>query len=52
MNIGPIITQYELQPAPGIKVNRFVSLADDLTLAVKAKVSAKAPIPGRGLIGA
>ncbi|MDD3501018.1 MAG: DNA translocase FtsK [Candidatus Cloacimonadales bacterium] len=52
VNIGPIITQYELQPAPGIKVNRFVSLADDLTLAVKAKsIRVQAPIPGRGLIG-
>ncbi|HOE91402.1 MAG TPA: DNA translocase FtsK [Candidatus Cloacimonadota bacterium] len=52
VNIGPIITQYELQPAPGIKVNRFVSLADDLALAVKAKsIRVQAPIPGRGLIG-
>jgi len=52
VNIGPIITQYELQPAPGIKVNRFVSLSDDLSLAVKAKsIRVQAPIPGRGLIG-
>ncbi len=52
VNIGPIITQYELQPAPGIKVNRFVSLSDDLSLALKAKsIRVQAPIPGRGLIG-
>ncbi len=52
VNIGPIITQYELEPAPGIKVSRFLSLADDLALAIKAKsIRVQAPIPGRGLIG-
>ena len=52
VNVGPIITQYELEPAPGIKVNRFVSLSDDLALALKAKsIRVQAPIPGRGLIG-
>ena len=52
VNIGPIITQYELEPAPGIKVNRFTSLSDDLALALKAKsIRVQAPIPGRGLIG-
>ena len=52
VNIGPIITQYELEPARGIKVSRFASLADDLALAIKAKsIRVQAPIPGRGLIG-
>ncbi|MDZ4181383.1 MAG: DNA translocase FtsK, partial [Candidatus Cloacimonadaceae bacterium] len=52
VNIGPIITQYELEPAKGIKVNKFSSLADDLALAIKAKsIRVQAPIPGRGLIG-
>ena len=52
VNIGPIITQYELEPAKGVKVNKFVSLADDLALAIKAKsIRVQAPIPGRGLIG-
>jgi S-DNA-T family DNA segregation ATPase FtsK/SpoIIIE len=52
VNIGPIITQYELEPAKGIKVSRFTSLADDLALAIKAKsIRVQAPIPGRGLIG-
>lgn len=52
VNVGPIITQYELKPAPGIKVNKFVSLSDDLALALKAKsIRVQAPIPGRGLIG-
>ncbi len=52
VNIGPIITQYELEPAKGVKVNKFVSLADDLALAIKARsIRVQAPIPGRGLIG-
>jgi len=52
VNIGPIITQYELRPAPGVKVSKFTSLADDLALAIKAKsIRVQAPIPGKGLIG-
>ena len=52
VNIGPIITQYELEPAKGVKVSKFTSLADDLALAIKAKsIRVQAPIPGRGLIG-
>lgn len=52
VNIGPIITQYELEPAAGVKVSKFASLADDLALAIKAKaIRVQAPIPGRGLIG-
>ena len=52
VNIGPIITQYEIEPAPGVKVSTFQSLADDLALAIKAKsLRIQAPIPGRGLVG-
>jgi S-DNA-T family DNA segregation ATPase FtsK/SpoIIIE len=52
VNIGPIITQYEIRPAPGVKVSKFASLADDLALAIKAKsIRVQAPIPGKGLIG-
>lgn len=52
VNIGPIITQYELKPAPGVKVNKFNSYADDLGLALKAtSIRIQAPIPGRGLVG-
>ncbi|HHE37064.1 MAG TPA: hypothetical protein ENL20_00620, partial [Candidatus Cloacimonetes bacterium] len=52
VNIGPIITQYEIKPAPGVKVSKFHSLADDLALAIKAKsIRVQAPIPGRGLVG-
>ncbi len=49
---GPTITRFELEPAPGIKVNRFTSLADDLALALKADgVRVEAPIPGKGRVG-
>jgi S-DNA-T family DNA segregation ATPase FtsK/SpoIIIE len=52
VNIGPIITQYELEPAPGVKVREFTSLSDDLALALKAtSIRVQAPIPGRGSIG-
>ncbi len=52
VNIGPIITQYELKPASGVKVNKFNSYADDLGLALKASsIRIQAPIPGRGLVG-
>lgn len=49
---GPTITRFELEPAQGIKVSRFVSLADDLALALKAHgVRVEAPIPGKGRVG-
>lgn len=49
---GPTITRFELEPAPGIKVSRFLALADDLALALKALgVRVEAPIPGKGRIG-
>jgi len=49
---GPVITRYELEPAPGIKVNRIVNLADDLALALKAlSVRIIAPIPGKAVVG-
>lgn len=52
VNIGPIITQYELRPSAGVKVSRFASLTDDLALAIKAKsIRVQAPIPGKGMIG-
>jgi len=52
VNIGPIITQYEVEPAPGVKVNKFHALENDLALAIKAKsIRIQAPIPGRGLVG-
>ena len=49
---GPVVTTYEIEPAPGVKINRITSLADDLALALRAKsVRIIAPISGRGTIG-
>jgi len=49
---GPTITRFELEPAPGMKVSRFLSLTDDIALALKAKgVRVEAPIPGKGRVG-
>jgi len=48
---GPIITSYEFEPAPGIKVSQIVNLADDLALALKAaSVRIMGPIAGRGTV--
>jgi S-DNA-T family DNA segregation ATPase FtsK/SpoIIIE len=49
---GPVITMYEFEPASGIKVNKIVSLADDLALALRAlSVRIIAPIPGKSVVG-
>ena len=49
---GPTITRYEMQPAPGVKVSRIVSLADDIALSLAASdVRIEAPIPGKAAIG-
>jgi S-DNA-T family DNA segregation ATPase FtsK/SpoIIIE len=48
---GPVITSYEFEPAPGIKVSQVVNLADDLALGLKsASVRIVGPIPGRGTV--
>jgi S-DNA-T family DNA segregation ATPase FtsK/SpoIIIE len=45
---GPVINTFELEPAPGVKVNRIVTLADDLSMALRAiSVRILAPIPGK-----
>ncbi|GEM_PF-1334021 len=49
---GPVITCYEVQPPPGVKVNRITSLEHDIALAMKAKsIRIVAPIPGRDAVG-
>jgi DNA segregation ATPase FtsK/SpoIIIE, S-DNA-T family len=48
---GPVVTMYEFEPAPGVKINRVVSLADDLALAHKAQSMRVSPIPGKAAIG-
>lgn len=52
VNQGPVITRYELEPAPGVKVNRITALSDDIALAMKAQsVRIVAPIPGKAAVG-
>ncbi len=48
---GPVVTRYEFEPAPGIKLNKIVGLSDDLALALKALSVRIAPIPGKSVIG-
>ncbi|HEY8496064.1 MAG TPA: DNA translocase FtsK 4TM domain-containing protein [Limnochordales bacterium] len=49
---GPVITRYEVQPPPGIKVSRIVGLADDISLALAAAgVRVEAPVPGKSVVG-
>lgn len=49
---GPLIAMYELEPAPGVKINRITNLSDDLALALKAQsIRIIAPIPGKAAIG-
>ncbi|MFA6355537.1 MAG: DNA translocase FtsK 4TM domain-containing protein, partial [Candidatus Omnitrophota bacterium] len=49
---GPVITRYELEPAPGVKVMKITCLSDDIALAMKAQsVRIVAPIPGKARVG-
>ena len=49
---GPVVTQYEVIPAPGVKVNKIANLDADLALAMKAQsIRIVAPIPGKGAVG-
>ncbi len=49
---GPVVTMYEFEPAPGVKVARIVNLADDLALAMKAmSMRIVAPLPGKSVVG-
>ncbi|MBU0634794.1 MAG: DNA translocase FtsK [Candidatus Omnitrophica bacterium] len=49
---GPVITRYELQPAPGVKITQIMNLSDDIALNLKApSVHIVAPIPGKGTVG-
>ncbi len=49
---GPVVTMFEFEPAPGVKVSRIVNLADDLALAMRAgSVRIVAPLPGKAAVG-
>ncbi|WP_338819522.1 DNA translocase FtsK [Neomoorella thermoacetica] len=52
VSCGPAVTRYEVHPAPGVKVSRIVSLADDIALSLAAsQVRIEAPIPGKSAVG-
>ena len=48
---GPVVTQFEVVPAPGVKAGRIVALADDLAITMRATSIRVAPIPGKGAVG-
>ena len=49
---GPVVTMYEFEPAPGIKVSRISNLSDDLAMALSAvSIRIVAPIPGKSVVG-
>ena len=52
ITVGPVLTRFELQPAPGIRVSRITSLSNDIALALAAqRVRIEAPIPGKAAVG-
>ncbi|MHC4946406.1 MAG: DNA translocase FtsK, partial [Planctomycetota bacterium] len=51
VHTGPVVTMYEFEPAPGVKINRVVSLSDDLALALKAQSIRISTLPGKAAIG-
>jgi len=49
---GPVVTRYEVEPAPGVKVNRIVTLSDDLARVMSATgIRIQAPVPGKSVVG-
>ncbi len=49
---GPVITMYEFEPAPGVKIASIAGLSNDLSMALKAEsVRIVAPLPGKGVVG-
>lgn len=52
INRGPSITSYELEPSPGVKISKIVSLHDNLSLSLASSdIRIEAPIPGKSAIG-
>ncbi len=51
INPGPVVTVFEFQPAPGVKVSQIVNLQDDLALALRAEAVRIDRIPGRSTLG-
>jgi S-DNA-T family DNA segregation ATPase FtsK/SpoIIIE len=49
---GPVVSRFELEPAPGVKISKVTGLTDDLALALKAtSIRIVAPVPGKAVIG-
>ncbi len=49
---GPVVTRYEVEPASGVKVNRIVTLSDDLARVMSANgIRIQAPVPGKSVVG-
>ena len=48
---GPVVTQFEVVPASGVKAGRIVALADDLAITMRAPSIRVAPLPGKGAVG-
>jgi S-DNA-T family DNA segregation ATPase FtsK/SpoIIIE len=49
---GPVVTRYEVEPGPGVKVGRIAALADDLARVMSAQgIRIQAPVPGKSVVG-
>ncbi|MEM1361588.1 MAG: DNA translocase FtsK 4TM domain-containing protein [Pseudomonadota bacterium] len=48
---GPVVTMYELEPAPGLKASRVIGLADDIARSMSALAARVSTVPGRSVIG-
>jgi S-DNA-T family DNA segregation ATPase FtsK/SpoIIIE len=51
VHTGPIVTMYEFEPAPGVKISRIANLADDLALSLKARAVRISAMPGKAALG-
>ena len=51
MRPGPVVTMYELEPAPGLKASRVIGLADDIARSMSALAARVSTVPGRSVIG-
>ncbi len=52
VHVGPVITRYDLHPAPGVRVEKIAALEKNLTMALQAQsVRILAPVPGKGCVG-
>ena len=51
INPGPIVTLYELEPAPGIKTSRLISLADDIARSMSAQSARISNVSGKNAVG-